>query len=166
MSEERLRKLIALRDNTNKPGEREAAQAAIDRLLDKGHQLPEEKKVRWIKFDRVQDRKLFYQVFASVTGHAPKEYWANPIEKKARGFDLADAEWAEIELLYTHYKAALKKHMEASFRAFVIANKLFGISNSKYEELDKEEQEEIDRAVAMANGAYYGRPAKQIKAPR
>lgn len=45
MSEERLKKLIALRDGTNKPGERAAAQAAIDRLLDKGHQLPEEKKL-------------------------------------------------------------------------------------------------------------------------
>ncbi|MCA9052145.1 MAG: hypothetical protein KDE47_11185 [Caldilineaceae bacterium] len=166
MSEERLKKLIALRDGTNKPGERAAAQAAIDRLLDKGHQLPEEKKVRWVRFNRVQDRRLFTQVFASVIGDAPKEYWENPIRKKQRGFDLTDAEWAEIELLYAHYKAALKKHMEASFRAFVIANKLFGRSKGKYEELDSEEQEEIDRATAMANGAYYGRPAKQIKAPR
>ncbi len=162
--EERLRKLIALRGNTKHAGEREAASAAIERLIGRGDVVLDTKKVCFFKFGNAMEKRLLFQVAASVTGKSAKRSWVNPAKKKQVGIELSESEWAEIDLLYDYYKRMLKKHLEASFVAFVLSNQLVGEAKSKSRgEMTKEEKEEFKRIVSMMDGAKYARPAKQLE---
>lgn len=125
---EKLKRLKALIDRPGTEGEREAAQALYDSLLEKYQieekQVAPEIKKRWFRFKTKLERKLLIQIFYAVTGDAT--FWEKVDHRRHDlGVDCTEAEKIEIEFLYNFYREALNKDLETFISAFISANDIY-----------------------------------------
>ena len=152
-----LRKIKALAEQAE-GGEKEAAQAALDRIMKKydlSESDIENERREEVFFDYSQEieRRLLAQIIYMVTGAPPcgcVGAYSNRKRKKL-GADVSCAERLEIEANYAFFKMALSRELEFFFAAFVNVNNLFPATNGESEsnQPSPKRDKERDRRVGM-----------------
>jgi hypothetical protein len=115
-------------------GEKETAEAMLAKLLAKygltvadleNESQPVEK--RWFSYQTEADKKLLIQIVASVTEQSAVRYSTYRGQRKI-GFTLTALQFADVDVRYTAFRAALRKELEKAtarvYAAFVYANDL------------------------------------------
>jgi len=151
---ERLRKIYELATR-GVGGERENAQRLLERLLAE-HNLTiedlagDEKKLYYFRYSEGWEKKLILQIVAKVTNVSTIEPWVRKGWRKARGFELTAAEFAECQLLLEEYRKAYRKELERLFSAFVQRNRIFGDGKADESNTTPEQWAELEKVLAMA----------------
>lgn len=153
---ERLRKIKELAEN-GCAGEKTAALEMYERLKslyritdDMIGTPPVTRHV--FKYNRDYERKLLAQIIYMVCGDV-KVF--QTVRKRILAADTTDFEAAEIGLHYEVYAAAIKKHMQAAYIAFVQANGIYPDENvrvhDKNTQFAKTDDDVVRAAAALAS---------------
>ena len=153
---ERLRKIKELAEN-GCAGEKTAALETYERLKSlyriTDDMIGTASVTRHVfKYNRDYERKLLAQIIYMVCGDV-KIFHA--VGKRILTADTTDFEAAEIGLHYEVYAAAIKKHMQAAYIAFVQANGIFPDENvrvhDKNTQFAKTDDDVVRAAAALAS---------------
>lgn len=147
-----LRKIKRLADD-GMDGEREAAQAKLELLLEK-HNLTlddigdQTVSSHVFRYKNKMEKDLLMQcvVHISQTRQVSHAYVRN---KKEVWFKTTKAQAVDIESIYGHYRKELTKEMEAFFYAFLHRHQIFGPPDDNAE--CTLSVAEIERLLAMVN---------------
>ena len=121
---ERLKRVKALADHAT-GNEKKAALAAYEKLKNiyeiSDDELAELKEIR-LTYKDSWEYKLLIQCIFMVIGNTKI---GTIKRKKSIWVKCTIAEEQEIKLCYTIYKSALKKHLEESYKAFLVVNQIY-----------------------------------------
>lgn len=154
---EKLKRIKALVDRPGTDGEKQAALALYNRLLEKyqlaDNEVAEEIKKRWFHYSLPIERKLLDQIIYAVTGDTMIWHYK---DKRCRdcGIECTEAEAAEIEFLFNFYRAELQKQLDLFMSAFIQSNDIYPDENARaYKPSDNWEITDRDLEVdRMAKG--------------
>lgn len=153
-------------------GEREAAQAALDKVVKKyGISLDTLDDTRpeqyHFKYHGEDERKLFAQIAYKVIGESGHVYTlknpdTNRHRKSVIGVECTAAQYIEIELLFDFYKRLYEKEKEDFFCAFVHKHNLFGKSTDESNTATIS-NEDAAKILAMMSGLSNETPHRQLE---
>ncbi len=112
-----------------------------------------------------QQRKFFIQVVASVLGSDFSTYSQLKNGKKIKdvlGIESKPAQIAEVEMKYTFYWRAYQEELAIFYRAFIQTNQLYVKGSSAQKDLTPEEEEMLERTLAMAQAMRKHEFRKQL----
>lgn len=160
--EELLKKIKALAER-GVGGEKDSAQALLDRLMKKYGVTEldletERVETAWFRYRDEMERRILSQIIFMVTGKYSfgciGRHTNRP--RKERGVDCTAAERLEIEANYEFFKEAMKQEFEVFFTAFCYKNNLYPSKNKvppkDIDEMTPEEKARILKAGLMAEG--------------
>jgi hypothetical protein len=152
-------------------GEREAAQATLDKILKKYdlslNDIDDEQQMEYrFKYHGEEERRLLRQISNKVfneKGHVQSLYYSSSGRKCSNtvAITCTKAQYIEIEALFDFYKRLYEKEKELFFIVFVHKHKLF---DDKVDDNDSDiSDEDILRMRFMMAGLSDNKPHKQLE---
>lgn len=170
---ERLRKVRALALNGVPGGEKEVAQALLDKLMKKYNvslsELEDEdiKKYLFTYHGKEQKQLLIQVVFSvlnKVSSCIPQYYTASGRKCRTQlGVYCTAAQAVEIGFLYDFYVVLWEKEKEAFLDAYIQKHKLFGQTPDDMQPTEISDSE-LSKMYAFMNGMSDDSPHKRIEA--
>lgn len=152
--EDLLRKIKALAQS-GVGGERESANAILERLMEKygieeselSHEAVE---MTWFKYDGDLERKLLNQVVYMVTGKGDMYIRKDSMGRKMRqnGAYCTKSQAVEIEYCYSFFKEAMKEELQDFYIAFLYKHRIF--PSTTPENQDEDEPLDLDKLNKIA----------------
>lgn len=169
---ERLKKVFALALEGAEGGERETAQALLDKLMKKyglsisdiEDDIPVENE---FTYHGNEQRRILMQTVYKVIGHVDEVYvFSNPntgrICRTKFVVFCTPAQSVEIKFLFDFYSALWQKEKDMLLRAFIQKHKLFG-EGSVNSENEKMSDEEVEKVLVMMRGLSDETPRKLLE---
>lgn len=154
-SMERLRKIYEL-SVRGIDGERENAQRKLAELLEK-HDLTfedligDERHKHVFTYKNNHEMNLLYAIVSKVLNSADIPAWKQSGKRKNIVFSLTAAEYVEVTLLYSEYRAAFEAETKNLLTAFIVRNNIYRTDrDDERPERTLEEKLEIKRILEMA----------------
>lgn len=149
-----IRKIKALADR-GEGGEAINAQKLFFKMCEKHgidpYEIDEEKTKEFTVTIPKELRWLYIQTYMQVTQAEESRIWST-YKPNRYIVECKESDFVLIGSMYQHYKNELGKQIDIMKTAFIIKNKLWS-KNTKTQskELTKEQQDQLDKAFAMAN---------------
>lgn len=164
---EKIRKLIAIRDAWATENEREIAKRILSWLEEKGYSITEEKKLVWKQYrveKKMQD--FFWQIFENV-------FWDNCDDKHVIDFrynngrfcelQMTEFEHLEFETKFEFYSRDYELQSNLFYRAYVQKNHLYSTRTENWKQkVSTLSWEEAEKLVRMQFGIERAEFLKQL----
>lgn len=171
---DRMKKILELA-RRGVDGEKAPAEAMLARLLAKYDLTIDDldgkaaaRKMRRFEYSGAFERRLLTQIMARILATSEFSAYSPKRSKTVYMVELTDAEFAEADISFDVYRAALVEHFDLAFSAFLHANRILAPASDRDDDDDDTpvDRERMFRLRMMIDGTKRTDVAPRIGGPK